>query len=144
MRRSTIILICSAIAAAGCHHSAGSTTAQPAKGSPLVGTTWTLLELGGQPAGLGAGDKAANLTLVANGNQASGFAGCNRMSGTYQLDGATLRFGAMAVTRMACATGMELETTFLAALQATRGYRMTEQGLELTGETGTLARFTHQ
>jgi len=65
------------------------------------------------------------------------------MSGSYELNGAGLRFGPMAVTRMACATGMDLETRFLGALQATRGYRLTDEGLELTGETGTLARFTH-
>jgi heat shock protein HslJ len=144
MRRFTTLLICSAIGVAACHHSASnSATAQPTKGPPLVGTEWTLVDLGGQRAGLGSGDKAATLTLAADGNHASGFAGCNRMSGSYQLNGATLRFGPMAVTRMACATGMDLETRFLGALEATRGYRLTDEGLELTGETGTLARFTH-
>jgi len=143
MSRFTTTLMCLAVAVAACHHSTGSTTPGPAEGPPLVGTEWTLVEIGGQPAGLGAGDKAATLALVSDGNQASGFAGCNRMSGRYELDGAALRFGPMAVTRMACATGMDLETKFLSALEATRGYRMTDKGLELTGETGTLARFTH-
>lgn len=144
MRRSTTLLVCSVIAVAACHHSAStSASAQPTKRPALVGTEWTLVDLGEQRAGLGAGDKPASLTLAADGNRASGFAGCNRMSGSYELNGAGLRFGPMAVTRMACATGMDLETRFLGALQATPGYRLTDEGLELTGETGTLARFTH-
>ncbi|HUL70653.1 MAG TPA: META domain-containing protein [Gemmatimonadales bacterium] len=143
MRLSPGLLIFSAIALGACHRSVASSTTPEAKGPALVGTEWTLVELDGQPAGLGAGDKAATLTLVSDANHASGFAGCNRMSGSYELTGAALRFGPMAVTRMACATGMDLETKFLSAIEATRGYRMTDQGLELTGETGTLARFTH-
>jgi len=133
-----------AIGLGACHHAKTQSAPQPASTAPLVGTEWTLVELGGQPVGLGAGEKPATLSLSEADKHASGFSGCNRMSGTYELEGSTLRFGPMAVTRMACATGMDLETKFLAALQATRGYRLAAEGLELTGETGTLARFAHQ
>jgi heat shock protein HslJ len=133
-----------AIGLMACHHAKSQSTPPPAGGAPLVGTEWTLVEIDGQPAGLGAGEKPATLSLSEADKHASGFAGCNRMSGTYELAGSTLRFGPMAVTRMACATGMDLETRFLAVLEATRGYRLAAEGLELTGEAGTLARFAHQ
>lgn len=133
-----------AIGLVACHHAKSQSTPQPGGGAPLVGTEWTLVELGGQPAGPGAGEKPATLALSEADKHASGFAGCNRMTGTYELAGSTLRFGPMAVTRMACATGMDLETKYLAVLEATRSYRLAAEGLELTGETGTLARFAHQ
>jgi heat shock protein HslJ len=59
------------------------------------------------------------LTLsTANGQRhASGFAGCNRYTGTYMLRDGKLSFGPLAATRMACATpGGKLEGAYLDAL----------------------------
>ena len=47
--------------------------------------------------------------------------------------------GPLALTRMACPSGMELETKFGAALDATRSYRITGNRLDLVGETGVVA-----
>jgi len=43
------------------------------------------------------------------------------------------------MARMACPSGMELETKFGAALDATRSYRITGNRLDLVGETGVVA-----
>jgi heat shock protein HslJ len=55
----------------------------------------------------------------------SGFAGCNRFSGTFELtEGGRLKFGAMAVTRMACDDeAMKREQEFLEMLGKVNGYR---------------------
>jgi heat shock protein HslJ len=68
-------------------------------------------------------ETAANLptlTFSDADNKVSGFAGCNRLAGTYEAKGDSLRIGPLALTRMACPSGMELETKFGAALDATR------------------------
>lgn len=110
----------------------------------LFGTTWRLAELQGKPAPLGQDGKAATLELVTEGKRATGFAGCNRMAGKYELSGDSLRLGPFALTRMACEKGMELEKAYLAALESTRTYRLSPRGLELVGSTGSLARLEAQ
>jgi putative lipoprotein len=114
---------------------------QPADRSATVtDKDWTLIELNGQPAGNGANGKPATLHLTSLDKVASGFAGCNRFMGTFTLTGEELHFSALALTRMACAEGMDLEQKFAAALTATRRYRTSEAGLELLDDSGTVAR----
>lgn len=109
----------------------------------LLGTIWHLVELGGNQAVPGQGGRPATLELTAD-RRASGFAGCNRMTGTYELQGDSLRLGPLALTRMACQNGMELEQAYVEALQATRTYSVSPTSLELRGESATLARFEAQ
>jgi putative lipoprotein len=119
----------------------GGETAEPVPGAggSLAGREWNLTELGGGPAELGNGGKPATLTFSDADNKVSGFSGCNRLAGTYQTKGDSLRMGPLALTRMACPSGMELETKFGAALDATRSYRITGKRLDLVGETGVVA-----
>ncbi len=50
-------------------------------------------------------------------SRVSGRSGCNRFSGGWQQNGATITLGPIAGTRMACAPAlMELESKFLATL----------------------------
>lgn len=112
--------------------------------SVLTGTTWRLTELAGKPAPLGQDGKAATLELAAEGNRATGFAGCNRMTGAYVLNGDSLRLGPFALTRMACDKGMELEKQYVDALQRTRTYRRSAERLELVDSSGTLASLEAQ
>src|SRR5262245_35076441 len=116
---------------------AESTAAHTTPG--LVGTTWRLTELGGKAAPLGQDGKAATLELAAD-KRATGFAGCNRMTGAYELNGDSLRLGPFGLTRMACEKGMDLEKQFVETLQRTRAYRQTAAKLELLDASGTLAR----
>ena len=60
---------------------------------------------------------------------ATGFAGCNRFMGTFTLTETELHFSPIALTKMACTDGMELEQKFAAALTATRRYSHTAAGL---------------
>ena len=56
------------------------------------------------------------------------------------MTGAELHFNSVAVTRMACNDGMDLEQKFAAALTATRRFSSSGTGLELMGDSGTVAR----
>lgn len=140
-RMGILVAAAALMALPGCHRN----TEAAAGGSveAMRSSRWTLVELNGRPAGTGAGGEAATLQIAAD--RASGFAGCNRFSSTYEMSGATLRFTAPVSTRMACAAGMELEVAYLNAIAATRSYRASGGTLELLGDGGAvLARFTAQ
>lgn len=108
--------------------------------SALAGD-WTLVELGGEPAPPGAGNRAATLRFQADSGRATGFAGCNRLGASYAVSDESLRFGAALLTRMACPEGMDLERKFTDALTATTRYQVTGTELILSGVSGPLARF---
>jgi heat shock protein HslJ len=63
--------------------------------------------------------------------------GCNRIAGKPEFSGNKLTFGPMMTTRMACPPPLgEVERAYLAALQATRGFRFTGETLVFLGEDG--------
>jgi heat shock protein HslJ len=105
----------------------------PVPDAALVGTRWRLTELidGDGPDGAVSSVAAdAELELDADGRLA-GSTGCNRLMGTYELDGATLVVtGALATTRMAC-------TDEMASQQERHVMEVLESGpltVEVTGE----------
>jgi putative lipoprotein len=94
--------------------------ADPARES-LTGAPWLAREIGGQPVD---GAHRAEITVDPQG-RAHGTGGCNRFTGGVTLSGASLRFGAMAQTNMACEeAAMAQEARFHAALAATRSFRI--------------------
>lgn len=131
------VLACLGLAA--CHPAGGAATPGSTPAASVTGTEWRLVELRGRPAPTGSQGRPATLRL--DGERASGYAGCNGFSGGYTLGESRLTFTALATTRMACAEGMELEHDYTTALEATRSYRVTPAGLELSGDAGVLARF---
>jgi copper homeostasis protein (lipoprotein) len=121
---------------------ADSTVAAPAAtpGVPLEGTAWRLVELDGKAVTAPADSaRAPGLTLLVDGHKVQGSAGCNRMMGSYQLSGSSLKFGPLATTRMAC-PGMDAEQAYLKALGATTRYEIVGTTLTLFGAEGALAR----
>jgi heat shock protein HslJ len=118
---------------------------------PLFGVEWQLVELKGQPAPLGNGGRPGTLLLAEGEGRASGFAGCNRFSGTFTVTGDQLQFGPLMMTKMACSEGMDLEASYPAALDGSSGFRVTVRigvssataaDLELLSGTEVVARFT--
>lgn len=104
--------------------------------APLVGTNWVLTKLGDAPVTLASGQREPFLQLQASDGRASGFAGCNMFAGPYQLSGDSLSFGPLAMTRMACAPGMNIEGGYANALRDTKGYKITGSQLALTDASG--------
>jgi heat shock protein HslJ len=109
----------------------------PSVAVSVVGTEWRLVELEGRPVTA----SAAPSLLLTEDTKASGFAGCNRYTGTYDLADERLTFGRLATTRMFCAETMDVEEQFLTALDKTRGFRQTDADLVLISEGGPVARF---
>jgi heat shock protein HslJ len=72
----------------------------------------------------------------------NGSGGCNRMFGSYELNGDALTFGDIGSTKMACPDIMDIESSFLPALQRAAKWRITGQRLDLLDSGGALvARF---
>ena len=111
--------------------------------APLRETYWKLVQLGEKPVTATDQQREANLIFHTDQNRVTGSGGCNRLTGSYTLEGHALRFGGIASTRMACMHGMETETAFLAALEEVRTWKTAGQQLELFDSGGKLlARFT--
>lgn len=110
---------------------------------PLAGTAWRPVPFSGQ-----AGSPE-NPVFIAfeGGDRVSGFAGCNRFTGSYQQNGGTLVIGPLATTRMACAPDvMEREQWFLKSLRQTRRIAVTagELMLKALPDTVFLRLMPHQ
>jgi putative lipoprotein len=99
----------------------------------LVGRVWIAEDI----AGRGVVDRSrTSLSFGADG-RVSGLAGCNRYNGSYTLDGASLRFGPIAGTMMACPPALaEQEQRLHAAMAQVRGWRIANGLLHLTDEAG--------
>jgi copper homeostasis protein (lipoprotein) len=108
-----------------------------APGNPaLRGTAWKLVRLGEAPVQVSAGQDAPHLVFASDTLQVSGSGGCNRITGSFTLEGDQMRLGPLAGTMMACANGMEQEQRFLKSLNRVERYRISGQQLELLDASG--------
>ena len=121
------------------HGGVGPTPAFRPAHAALEGTDWVLVEVGGQPVA-SRGSQRPGFHLAADGRRVQGFAGCNRIAGTYDLKGDTLKFGPLIATKMAC-PALDTEQAFLKALDATVRYEIGGSNLTLFGADGPVARF---
>lgn len=109
---------------------------------PLTGTYWRLIELPGDEAIAVDPALRAHLVLDAEQGRVSGSSGCNRLAGTFTVEGEALSFGPLAGTRMACPPpAMELERRFHAALASVTRYAIDGETLTLASSDGPVARF---
>jgi heat shock protein HslJ len=131
-RRAIAGLLIAVAICAGCDESL-----QPTSPTALLEREWRLIALDGRPVGQTATGEAPTLVFE-NSTRAAGFAGCNRFTASYERIGDRgLRFGAVALTRMACQAGMDVEGQYGAALERTRSFRLAADRLELFGDGGT-------
>ena len=114
--------------------------------TPLTGTHWTLTQLNGESIKSESGHNDAWIELNAESKRLAGSGGCNRLMGSYELEGSTLRFRQVASTMMACpGETMPREQSFLKALSATTTFRIRGSTLILRSEdSAELARLTAQ
>jgi copper homeostasis protein (lipoprotein) len=108
----------------------------------LENTYWKLTRLGDEPVFLGEQQREPHLVLHSGDGKVAGFGGCNRLTGSYSIDGSTIAFFDIASTMMACADGADTEREFSAALANARSWRLLGEHLDLFDGTGDLvARF---
>jgi putative lipoprotein len=108
---------------------AGVGAASASASVSLAGTSWRVEELGGErvPA-----DAEGTLEFPEAGRVA-GRAFCNRFSGKAEISGSSIRFGPLAVTKMACRPpANEMESRFLEALQKADRYALEGNALVIS------------
>jgi heat shock protein HslJ len=109
-------------------------------GEAIADRDWALAALGDPPVSIGATSHAPTIRLDSKETRASGFAGCNRFSGSYELAGARLSFGPLLSTKMACEHGMDVEQRYLDALGRADSWSVQNGELVLRGR-GAALRF---
>ena len=112
--------------------------------STLTNTRWKLTELNGKPVSMAPNQREEiHITLASDKPSVSGFSGCNRMIGGYELDGDHLKFSQLAGTMMACVSPMmENESEFVKTLAHTTSYRISGEQLTLFSNQTVIARFS--
>lgn len=98
--------------------------------SSLANTYWKLTSIEGQPFKHSGEGREPHLMLVRE-LAARGSSGCNTFNGGYETYAASLRFGNLATTRMACPSGMDIERRFLDALTRVDRYDIDGENLLL-------------
>ena len=110
--------------------------------SPLRNTYWKLTHFSDLPATTAARQREPHLIFAAHEQRVHDSGGCNRVTGSFAVDGDKLRLSRMASTRMACPEGMAQEQRFLQSLNQVEHYRVGGDRLELLDASGTVvARF---
>ena len=105
---------------AGMVVAAGSTMADES-GAPLTIGGWLAEDIGGG----GVVDRVHSSLDIGADGRITGSGGCNRMAGTAEFTDVSIRFGAIAATRMACPPAvMDQEAKFFAALEAARSWKI--------------------
>ncbi len=107
----------------------------------LVGPVWQWqrTQLGSAPAVAAAAPERYTLSFQ-GGGRINVRADCNRGSGGYEVNGAQIRFGAVALTKMACPSGSQ-DAEFLRSLMQANAYAMVKGELVLTLADGASMRF---
>jgi putative lipoprotein len=102
----------------------------------LENTYWKLTRLGDAPVIVASEQREPHLILNSETRRVAGSGGCNRLTGSYELNGDQLTLGQMAGTMMACLEGMETEKLFLEALKHVSRWTIAGQQLDLFDAAG--------
>ena len=114
---------------------------EPPFSNNLTGVEWRVSELSGHAVTPSVDRKQPFIIFDEAKIQATGYAGCNRFFGGYELERSALTFGTIGATKRACPDLEEaVETEFFKVLDATRGWRIVDGTLELLNGDLVLAR----
>jgi heat shock protein HslJ len=129
---------------AGCCRVPSTAKLASAKPLTLEGPTWQLDAPDGNFGGI-ATDPAKPVTVRFEAGRLSGFSGCNRFMGGYNLSTGKVQIGMLAGSMMACPEPqMALENAVRAALSGTLAYAIKAEQLSLSPATGAALTFTAQ
>ncbi|MEZ6022796.1 MAG: META domain-containing protein [Hyphomonadaceae bacterium] len=132
-KRALASAVIAAVLAAACAETPSQETESPPASAPLrlIDTSWVLSDPHAP-----ASAQAPTLEF-AEGDRASGFAGCNQWFAQVDTANGGLRFSAIGMTRRACpAPAMEIEQRFGATLAATQSATREGDTLVLMGAEG--------
>jgi heat shock protein HslJ len=109
----------------------------------LPGTSWTVIGYNNGRGGVVSTIIGTELSAAFGPDGTlTGFAGCNRFSGGYELDGSRITIGPTASTRMACDLPegvMDQEVEYLTALGTAATFQITGARMEMRTSEGSIA-----
>jgi heat shock protein HslJ len=112
-------LLLSIVAGCGPHHGTAPSRASPAPSAELVGTRWTLEDLGGA----GVVEEASATLEFPESGKVAGSGSCNRFFGTVSIDRNAMSIRPLGTTRMACTEAVAMqEVNYMRALEAAERY----------------------
>ena len=126
-------VLCTTAACASRDQTPAESTASTAE---LENTYWKVMTIGGAPVVVKENQREPHMVFHSEGNRLAAFAGCNQMSGTYEVDGAKLKLSRMATTMMACEDGMEQEQALHEALGNVATWVIRGESLDLLDADG--------
>ena len=109
-----------------------------AQGADLGAKHWQLIYLNGKA----VGDTKAYIEIDPSAGRFNGNTGCNRMFGSVKVDGPSVAFSGVGMTRMACVDSniMKLETDFTKSLQNATRYRISDNELSIYADDKRIIR----
>lgn len=103
----------------------------------LVNTYWRLGKVGERVVTTPQGAQDIYFVMQSDNQRVAGYSGCNRMMGSYALNGSEIKFDQMAGTRMAClGDSMKIEDEFLAIFPRVARWEISGQTLQLFDADG--------
>jgi copper homeostasis protein (lipoprotein) len=115
----------------------GQSCPEPIRLAELENTYWRITLLDATYVERAPDQREPHLVFHAEGRLA-GSDGCNRLVGSYGVDGMSIDFAGLATTRMACPEGMAQAERFRTVLAEVAGYRIIGQHLEMLDEQNRL------
>lgn len=109
--------------------------------SELTDTHWRLSEMNGKAVASTGDDKGAYIMLYSKKSQLGGSGGCNEIMGTHKIGKHNVIAFEAAMTKMACAQGMDTEYYISKALSGANRYVINGHNLLLYNDTYLLAVF---
>ena len=108
-----------------------------------TGKYWKLTELEGAAVIVASNAQEPHLRLAAENARVAGSTGCNSFSGTFERSGNTIRFGPLAMTRMACIDPAmnRQEQNFVRVLESVNRFSVRNDSLTLFARDQPAARF---
>lgn len=113
-----------------------SLPSSPGDESGLLGTSWSLIEIGGDEPISTSGSLP---TMTFGGGQAFGNAGCNYWGAPYIVEGGNLSFGEIETTEMLCETPsgvMMQENAFVQMLMESERFELQDNRLTIFTSSG--------
>lgn len=107
----------------------------------LSSDDWMLVAIAGDTSWSHLPDRIPFINFDSDKNRVSGFAGCNRFSGSYKQNGDSIHFLPLASTRMYCQESQPTESAFMEALQRADRVVISKNQLRLFGGSAELLLF---
>lgn len=107
----------------------------------LFDTEWKLKTINGKD--YSSFNPPATLTFTQKESRLSGYTGCNRFFGGFELADDNLNVGQLGATKMFCENNMDLESNYLKALEQVKRYRIKGNSLQLLNGATVVLEFTN-